>query len=60
MDAEGKLRKMEPSALVEGARLGAASIIHGVLMEDEMRILYGMVILELADRYELSVVRESN
>jgi len=60
MEAEEKLKKMAPRLLLEGCRIGAANLIYGVPMERDVAILYGMVILELAERYELSVVRESN
>lgn len=60
MDAVERLRKMTPSTLVEGGKLGAASLIHDVPMDEDLRIFYGLVMLELIERYELSVVRESN
>jgi hypothetical protein len=60
MEAKERLKKMAPHLLLEGCRLGAASLICGVPMAEDTRILYGLVMLELAERYELSVVRESN
>jgi hypothetical protein len=60
MDAEERLKRMAPSALAEGCKLGAANLIYGVPMDRDTAILYGLVILELIERYELYVVRESN
>jgi hypothetical protein len=60
MDAEERLKRMTPSTLLDGCRLGAANLIYGVPMARDTAILYGLVMLELAERYELSVVRESN
>jgi hypothetical protein len=60
MDAEEKLRRMPPSTLVEGAKLGAANLIYGAPMDRDVAILYGLVMLEVIERYEISVKRESN
>jgi hypothetical protein len=59
-EPEKKLKRMAPSILLDGVRLGAANLIYGVPMAEDTRILYGLVMLELADRYEISVKRESN
>jgi hypothetical protein len=54
------LQSMPPDDLIEGVRLAAQMLIQGEPMRRELELLSGLCIMEICNRYKLSVVRESN